>query len=151
VRAKADLDWADRWLGVNQINVTASHGFEGFGSTANTIRDSNGFIVGGNLIPSRLVGRVDFTKIERTYSRTQPLIWGFSAFGSLYGQYAGNPLLVPEQCGYGGRYFGRAYDPSQLLGDSCFEAIGELRYDLPQFSPQISQVQLYAYSDYGKL
>jgi len=26
-----------------------------------------------------------------------------------------------------------------------------LRYDLPQFSPQISQLQLYAFSDYGKV
>src|SRR5262249_58670711 len=118
--AKADLDWADRWLGVNQINVTASHGFEGFGSTANTIRDSNGFIVGGNLIPSRLVGRVDFTKIEGTYSRTQPLIWGFSAFGSLYGQYAGNPLLVPEQCGYGGPHLRRAHHPPHPLRGRSF-------------------------------
>ena len=30
--------------------------------------------------------------------------------------------LLPEQCGFGGRYFGRAFDPSQLLGDSCFES-----------------------------
>jgi len=58
---------------------------------------------------------------------------------------------VPEQCGYGGRFFGRAYDPSQLLGDHCFEAIGELRYDLPKFAPQISQVQLYGFRDYGKV
>ncbi len=151
VRVKADLDWADRWLGINQLNVTASHGFEGFGSTSNVTFDDTGAFLRGNPRASRLVGRVDFTKIEATISRTQPLLWGFSAFGSLYGQYAGNPLLVPEQCGYGGRFFGRAFDPSQLLGDHCLEAIGELRYDLPKFSPQISQFQLYGYRDYGKV
>ena len=151
VRLKADLDWADRWLGINQVNVTASHGFEGLGSTQNSVLDSAGFPIAGNLIPSRGVGRVDFSKIEGTISRTQPLFWGFSAFGALYGQYAGEPLLVPEQCGYGGRFFGRAYDSSQLLGDHCFEALGELRYDLPKFAPQISQVQLYGFRDYGKV
>ncbi len=151
VRAKVDLDWADRWLGINQLNVTASHGFKGIGSTENTVFDGAGVPVAGNLVPSRLVGRVDFSKVEATISRTQPLFLGFSAFGSMYGQYAGEPLLVPEQCGYGGRFFGRAYDPSQLLGDHCFEAIGELRYDLPKFAPQISQVQLYGFRDYGKV
>ena len=36
-----------------------------------------------------------------------------------------------------------------MLGDSCFEAIGELRYDLPPTTPQITQAQLYAFTDYG--
>jgi hemolysin activation/secretion protein len=58
---------------------------------------------------------------------------------------------VSEQCGYGGRFFGRAYDPSQLLGDSCFEAIGELRYDIPVAAQFLSNVQLYGFTDYGKL
>jgi len=151
VRVKADLDWADKLLGINQLNVTLSHGFEVFGSTANVVVDSFGNFVSGNPSASRASGRVDFTKLEATISRTQPLFGPFSAFGSLYGQLAGTPILVPEQCGYGGRFFGRAYDPSQLLGDHCFEAIGEVRYDLPKFSPQISQIQLYGYSDYGKV
>jgi hemolysin activation/secretion protein len=84
-------------------------------------------------------------------SRTQPLFGPVSAFGSVYGQYAFNQLLVPEQCGYGGRMFGRAFDPSQLLGDHCVEAILELRYDVPKFAPSVTQVQFYTFSDYGKL
>ena len=142
-RLKADGDWADRLLGVNQVNVTYSQGIQGFGSSNN----------GGNSIPptSNPNGRVDFEKIEATLSRTQPLFGPVSAFGSIYGQYAFNPLLVPEQCGYGGRFFGRAYDPSELLGDHCFEALTELRYDLPKFAPTVSQVQLYAFADYGRL
>jgi len=142
-RLKADGDWADRFLGINQVNVTYSQGIQGFGSSNN----------GGNSIPptSNPNGRVDFEKIEATLSRTQPLFGPVSAFGSIYGQYAFNPLLVPEQCGYGGRFFGRAYDPSELLGDHCFEALTELRYDLPKFAPTVSQVQLYAFADYGRL
>ncbi len=140
-RTKTDADLADAWQGINQFNVTISQGIEGLGSTEN-----------GNPIASRLVGRVDFSKIEGTASRTQPLFDRFSAYVSAYGQYAGTPLLVPEQCGFGGRYFGRAFDPSQLLGDSCIEAIGELRYDVPQQPVPLAQTsQLYTFTDYGQL
>jgi hemolysin activation/secretion protein len=136
IRLKADSDWADRFLGINQVFVTYSQGFQGLGSSENNadLHDP---------VPtSRQFGRVDFEKIEATLSRTQTLPGGFSAFGSIYGQYAFNPLLVPEQCGYGGRFFGRAYDPSELLGDHCVEAIAELRYDLPKFAPTVDQIQL---------
>jgi hemolysin activation/secretion protein len=140
LRAKADADIADGLKGVNQFNVTFSQGIDGLGSTDN-----------GNPLASRAAGRVDFSKIEGTVSRTQPLFDKFSAYLSAYGQYAMTPLLSPEQCGYGGRFFGRAFDPSQLLGDSCFEALAELRYDIPIVSAAVTQAQLYGFTDYGKL
>jgi len=149
-RLKADFDWADRFLGVNQVNVTYSQGIQGLGSSANN--SAADLAVGFNSqLLSNPVGRVDFEKIEAKLSRSQVLFGPMSAFGSIYGQYAFNPLLVSEQCGYGGRFFGRAFDPSALLGDHCVEAIGELRYDLTHLPPMLSQVQFYAYSDYGRL
>jgi hemolysin activation/secretion protein len=146
-RLKADGDWADRWLGINQVNVTYSQGIQGLGSS------NNNADLMDQPPTSRQFGRVDFEKIEATLSRTQPLFGPISAFGSIYGQYAFNPLLVPEQCGYGGRFFGRAYDPSQLLGDHCVETLVEMRYDLPRFKsmPWLTQAQLYGFGDYGKL
>jgi hemolysin activation/secretion protein len=148
LRLKADGDWADRFLGINQVNVTYSQGIQGLGSSQNNsplqaLTNANDL--------SNPVGRVDFEKIEATLSRTQPLVGRFSAFGSVYGQYAFTPLLIPEQCSYGGRYFGRAYDPAQLLGDSCAEAIVEFRYDLPKFADAVTLAQFYTYSDYGRL
>ncbi len=148
LRAKADGDWADRLLGINQVNVTVSHGFEGFGASQNNVGAE--VLTNVNLLTNAF-GRVDFTKIEATVSRTQPLFGAFSAFGSIYGQYAFDPLLASEQCGYGGRFFGRAFDPSQLLGDHCVEAIAELRYDLPKWAKSVTQTQLYGFGDYGKL
>jgi hemolysin activation/secretion protein len=73
-----------------------------------------------------------------------------------YGQYTDTPLLVPEQCGYGGRVFGRAYDPSELLGDSCVFAALELRVDMPppkMPAPNmiVPEAQVYGYADYGWL
>jgi hemolysin activation/secretion protein len=139
-RGKIDADVADALRGVNQFNLTISQGIQGLGSTNN-----------GNPLASRAVGRVDFSKIEFSANRTQPLFNPVSAYLATYAQYAFQPLLTPEQCGYGGRFFGRAFDPSQLLGDSCFEALAEVRYDIPTVSPQGGLVQLYSFTDWGRL
>lgn len=140
VRFKVDADLADAWLGINQFNVALSHGFDGLGATGND-----------NPWRSRANGRVDFTKIEASASRTQMLPARFSLFGSVYGQYAMESLLAPEQCGYGGRFYGRAYDPSELLGDHCVNTVGEVRYDVAGLPEQISQFQLYGFADWGKV
>ncbi len=144
-RVKADGDFADRFLGINQANITFSQGFLGLDSTGNN-----------NPLASRAAGRVDFSKVEGSVSRLQPLGGSFSLLLAAYGQYAGTPLLVSEQCGYGGRFFGRAFDPSDLLGDHCWQVLGELRYDLPlAFAPfaaaHLSLAQLYAFADHGQV
>jgi len=139
-RARADADFADPLGGINQLYAIVSHGFLGLGSTEDD-----------NPLASRPGGRVDFTKLEGYASHTQPLVANFSTYVAAYGQYAFTPLLVPEQCGFGGRFFGRAYDPSEILSDSCFEATGELRYDIPALPPQLSQLQIYGFADWGDL
>ena len=153
-RVRLEGDYADKSGAINQFGVTYSQGIVGLGSTDND-----------NLLASRLGGRVDFSKVEALASRLQPLFDRFSVLIAGYGQYAFNPLLVPEQCGYGGRVFGRAYDPSELLGDSCWMASAELRYDLllpnpmppsamvtkaPTPMPRPS-VQIYGFTDKAKL
>jgi hemolysin activation/secretion protein len=139
-RSRVDADVADKLNGINQFSVTVSRGLEGLGSTSN-----------GNLLASRLVGRVDFTKIEASGSRLQTLVGPLSALISAYGQYAGNSLLVPEQCSYGGRVYGRAYDPSEFLGDHCWMVSGELRYDLPGGALPVPDTQFYGYADKGRV
>jgi hemolysin activation/secretion protein len=139
IRAKADADIADSLQGVNQFNLTFSQGIRGLGSTDNA-----------NPLASRAAGRVDFSKVEGSFGRMQPLPVHFSIYTSIYAQYAFTSLLVSEQCGYGGRFYGRAFDPSQMLGDHCWQALGELRYDLPT-NAQITQAQLYGFTDYGKV
>jgi hemolysin activation/secretion protein len=138
-RFKADADMADSWRGINQFNVTVSQGINGLGSTSNN-----------NPLASVLGGHVDFTKVEGTANRTQPLFGMFSMYLAGYGQYATTALLTPEQCSFGGRFFGRAFDPSQILGDSCYMGNAELRYDLPLFW-QVSQAQLFAFTDGAEL
>jgi hemolysin activation/secretion protein len=138
-RFKVDADMADAWRGINQFNVTVSQGINGLGSTSNN-----------NPLASVLGGHVDFTKIEATANRTQPLYGAFSLYLAGYGQYATTALLTPEQCSFGGRFFGRAFDPSQVLGDSCYMGNAELRYDLPLMW-QLSQAQLYGFTDGAEL
>jgi hemolysin activation/secretion protein len=142
-RFKANGDWADPWNGISQVNLTASKGVQGLGSTDN-----------GQPLASRLNGRVDFSKLEATVTRVQQLPASFSFLLAAYGQLAGTALLNPELCGYGGRVFGRAFDPSEMVADECVETLGELRYDVPvmPITPkQLSQMQLYGFGDWGSL
>ena len=119
-RARADGDFADAFRASIKSTLLSARASKGLAAPTTAIR-----------WPRAPGGRVNFTKIEGYASHTQPLAANFSAYAAAYGQYAFTPLLVPEQCGFGGRYFGRAFDPSQILGDSCIEATGELRYDVP--------------------
>ena len=140
VRLKAEGDLADELKGINQLNVVFSHGIEGLGSTEN-----------GNPLASRPFGRVDFAKLEVTASRLQQLFANISLLVAAYGQYGFTPLLSPELCGYGGRVFGRAFDPSEMVGDSCFLQLAELRAELPITNTYLTQAQLYTFIDHGRL
>lgn len=143
IRARFNYDQVDSWLGPvgqSQIIATLSQGFNGLGSTSND-----------NAVASMANGRVDFTKLEITASRTQDLTHGFSLYGALNGQWSRTALLSSEQCGYGGKYVGRAFDPDELSGDLCASAVAEARYDLPVHVENLTQAQIYAFSDYANL
>jgi hemolysin activation/secretion protein len=139
-RLRAEGDSADSSGAINQFFFVFSQGIEGLGSTQN-----------GYDLASRAFGRVDFTKMELTLSRLQPLFDQFSVLVAAYGQYALTTLLVSELCGYGGRVFGRAFDPSQFVSDTCIEVLAELRYDIPLQFKGLTQSQLYGFIDHGWL
>lgn len=135
VRGKLEVDFADAFTAINQFNLVYSRGFNGFGSTA--------------IAPLGPRGSVNFGKFEATFTRLQPLFARTSLFLAAYGQHAQTSLLSPELCGYGGRAFGRAFDPSEMTADSCAIVLGELRYDLPH--TWFSQLQAYGFADRGWL
>jgi hemolysin activation/secretion protein len=138
-RVRVEGDRADSLNGINQFSATFSQGIDGLGSTDN-----------GQILASRIVGRVDFSKVEAYVGRLQTLPHRFSALIAAYGQYAMTPLLTPEQCSYGGRTFGRAFDPSEILGDHCLMGLLEFRYDWPIPVSPAPSVQLYGYTDKGQ-
>lgn len=139
-RLRADSDWADPLRGINQFFAQFSQGIQGLGSTDND-----------NPLASRGNGRVDFSKLEFSYSRLQPLFWNLSTFVSAYTQYAFTPLLSPELCVYGGRFYGRAFDFNAMVADKCWEVVGELRVDMPMPAGLFSLAQLYGFADHGRL
>ena len=142
MRVRVQADSADAVGGINQLYFVFSQGVRGLGATQN-----------GQELASRANGRVDFSKMELTLSRLRPLplLPGLSGLVAIYGQYAMTPLLVSELCGYGGRLFGRGFDPSQFVSDSCLEALYELRYDIPIQLQALNQTQLYGFFDKGWL
>ena len=82
----------------------------------------------------------------------QQLVANFSRCVAGYGQYGFTPLLSPELCSYGGRFFGRAFDPSAIVADSCLMGLGELRHDLPVDMARTSRRPSFmASADYGHL
>ena len=140
VRLKTDFDFVDQLRATNQINVVLSQGIEGLGSSER-----------GAMNLSRASGDPAFTKVEATVTRVQPLPGNFSLLLAAYGMWTRTPLLAPELCGYGGRVFGRAFDPSELVADTCIELLGELRYDIAHSFQNLTQLQLYGYADRGWL
>ena len=140
VRFKADLERDDDTGGHLAAGAVLSHGLPGLGASAN-----------GTPLLSRANGRVDFTTMSVSAAYDHPLGDHFSAHVAASAQLAGTPLLSPEECGYGGKEFGRAFDPSEITGDDCALMSGELRFNpsLPQLS--IGALQFYAFADYGRV
>ena len=140
VRGELSFDHADEGNGINQAILSLSQGIIGLGSTEN-----------GNVFASRASGRVDFTKASLQLSRTQDLRNGNSAYVLGFGQVTATPLLSSQQCGYGGSWMGRGFEPSVLSGDDCAIVLGELRHDVDTRVLGLSKLQFYGFADYGSI
>ena len=60
-----------------------------------------------------------------------------------------NPLLSGEQFAFGGNLLGRAYEPSEILGDKGLAGSLELRYDWDIQRLKLSRVQWFGFYDAG--
>ncbi len=110
-------DWYDFLSGYNLSQLTFTQGLPGFLGGSHT----------GDADLSRAAGQFDFRKLELSLMRHQPLPGELTLFGALNAQVANGPLLSSEEFGFGGSYIGRAYDPSEITGDSGFSLLLELR------------------------
>jgi hemolysin activation/secretion protein len=139
LRLGATWDLLDRWRGVSLIDLELSQGLDVLGAS-----DAE------DLDVSRPGASPTFTKLALYASRLQSLAPSWSVLLAAKGQYAGGPLLVAEQLGLGGEHFGRAFDASEILGDSGVAGKLELRYSgaggdwLPAYTA-------YAYYDLGQV
>ena len=117
IRVGLTYDDVDSWGGVNLLDLELSQGIDAFGAS-----DKND----PNL--SRDGGDPEFTKATLYLARLQSLGRGWSLLVAGNGQYAMTNLLVPEEFAMGGEICNRAYDPSEVVGDSGVCGKLELRY-----------------------
>jgi hemolysin activation/secretion protein len=138
----ADYDSRDAWDGLWRAAATLFVGVDVFDSTKKN-----------DPLASRAGASGQFVRLEGSISRLTPISPYASFYAELAGQVADGPLLVSEQCGYGGGHIGRAFDPFELTGDHCVKGRAELRFNIPIRSPALAAVldsaQFYALGDFG--
>lgn len=146
LRTGINYDKADTRGGINQALGEISLGIAGLAATSNN-----------STLKSRADGRPDFQKLTLNLSRKQELShfnpklnrWSLNA--AFMAQYAAQGLLSGEECGVGGQQFGRAYDSSELLGDSCTAVSLELRYAADTAGSPFEYGQWYGFWDAGQI
>lgn len=139
LRAGASYQNQDSHGGYNLGEVTLSQGLSLFGASD-----------AGDSDLSRSQAKPGRSKVEATYSRIQSLPKDISAVAAFAGQLASGPLYASEEFGFGGQNFGRAYDSSEITGDSGVSGSLELRYQgLPPL-PHVFVVP-YGFYDIGKV
>lgn len=138
-----DYDSRDRWGGLWNVAVKVLVGLDAFDAT----QESDPF-------SSRAGASGRFVKVEGSISHLASIDETVSIYGELGGQIADGPLLVSEQCGYGGANIGRAFDPFEITGDHCVKGRAEIRFDLPvrgKLGHVFRSAQFYALADFGFL
>jgi hemolysin activation/secretion protein len=142
VRAAAVWETIDKYRGANLVGLQFSQGLAILGATR-----------AGTQSPplSRAVGKADYSKLNFDLSRLQSLGGGWSLLAGATGQYAFTSLLASEQFGLGGSTFLRAYDPSDIVGDSGIGAKFELQYGDEPKTWYLQDYQAYVYLDLGRV
>lgn len=154
LRLEADYVSTDLWAGLgrsalNSISLRFSQGLPAFGAAHN-----------GDTQASRLNERVDFWKINASFSRTQTLFapWN-GASVALKGRVAGQvtPYILPtsEEFFLGGSEFTRGFYSGEVTGDNALSATAELQLntglsvDLFGHPFQVA-AQFYGFYDWGE-
>lgn len=143
LRVGLDFDRTDAkgaWAG----SVQVSQGINGLGATTE----------GTAAKPlSRSSGSAAFTKLNLQLTRQQSLPAGLTLQLAGTAQLAANSLLASEQFGLGGDEFGRAFEPSQVLGDSGYALRVELQRSFAYKVGSRGQAVTvpYIFYDYGQV
>ena len=134
------FDKQDQYRGSSVIEATFSKGLGIAGASAPH-----------SVMLSRAEGRADYAKIEASLYRFQQLGDEWAAVFGATGQYSARPLLSAEEFGFGGQAFGRAYDPSELVGDQGCAFKAEIHYDGLVDIYDGRHAQPYVFYDIGKI
>lgn len=137
---RAGLSWQllDRLDGQNTLDLDLSQGLGGTTAT--------------DLLKSRQGADGNFNKLTFEYTRFQPWSaqWGLAL--GLAGQWTeSQPLLSSEQFALGGRRYGRAYEPAELVGDRGMALRLEPRYSGVTGDSWLRAYHLLAFWDVGEV
>jgi hemolysin activation/secretion protein len=103
-------------------------------------------------LKSRVGAKGVFNKLTFDYERSQFLGPNFSFTVGAGGQWANTPLLSSEQYALGGRRFGRAYEPAELVGERALAFRIEPRFvGAATGMPGLRSWQLFGFYDIGKV
>lgn len=127
----------DRLDGQNALEVDFS---QGMGGTQEA-----------DLLKSRAGAKGVFNKLSFDYERSQFLSSNVSFTVGAGGQWANTPLLSSEQYALGGRRFGRAYEPAEVVGERALVFRVEPRYIGASSTPGIRSWQVFGFYDIGKV
>jgi hemolysin activation/secretion protein len=117
VKLSFDYNNEDNWLGYNSFQFDINRGLSLFGASEKGLP---------NL--SRAEATPNFTAYSVSLTREQMLSSVWSVRADVSGQFSSSPLYSSEEFGYGGQRFGRAYDPSEITGDSGIAGALEVNY-----------------------
>lgn len=134
------LSWRllDRTDGQNALELDFS---QGLGGTQES-----------DLLKSRVGAKGVFNKFTFDYERSQFVGPNFSFTVGAGGQWANTPLLSSEQYALGGRRFGRAYEPAELVGERALAFRIEPRFvGAATGMPGLKSWQLFGFYDIGKV
>jgi len=138
VELGVSYDFVDSLKGVNLMRFNLSHGFDIFDATET-----------GSENLTRSSGQSDFTKLSGELLRLQQLAPSWMLLGAFSWQYSLDKLLASEEFGVGGSQFGRAYDASEVTGDSGMAFKLELQKAFQPKKKYLRDVQAYSFFDFG--
>lgn len=122
----------------NMLDVELSHGLD--------IMDASD---GDDTNVSRPGADSDFFKMEAEYQRLQRITSKVNLLFGLKGQVADEALFSSEEFGVGGVSYGRAYDPSEVIGDDGVAGKIELQWNEPTELGVLENYQLFGFYDAG--
>ncbi len=143
----------DRWLAYAK-GEWLQRGFGGLNSTVVTL--NRGLDIGdaterGAPLASRGGEGAGVTFLTFEFARERAWTpWALLATEA-FGQVSTRALQIVDQCTYGGRDFGRAFDPNAIFGDTCFLAKAELRLTPGFLRTAQFRFEPYVYADGGVL
>ena len=131
----------DDWGGYSTGTVSVTQGLDILGATEK-----------GTPVASRAGAGGTYTRANFEVTHEQPLVDPVSIYVAGAGQTSfGSPLLASEQFSLGGLEYDRAFDPSEVTGDSALAGRAELRVDALARADFLSNVQFYGFYEGGEV